>query len=238
MANNLATVGGQSDSDIEGDFSSTDSDNDGSDSADGADSSKSSDLASTGSSNASQSSDADAAAGDTFDEFGTLGALVSADSELFHVNRDHIQKRGGGRRRGSVSAESTKDMMAAQQAVRCASAKKSPEQVARIERAISGNLLFANLDSVMKSTVIDSMFEQTFGPGKSAVIVQQGDTAADFFYIIDTGCCEVLVNDNLVATLKNGDSFGELALMYFAPRAATVRSNSLHVHFSAATDEG
>lgn len=54
----------------------------------------------------------------------------------------------------------------------------------------------------------------------------------DFFYIIDTGQFEVYQSDSktgkesLVFTYDNQGSFGEVALMYGAPRGATVRATS------------
>lgn len=66
-------------------------------------------------------------------------------------------------------------------------------------------------------------------------VITQGDQG-DFFYVVERGSFDVYVNsagslqpgpDGLgskVATIKSGGSFGELALMYNAPRAATVIS--------------
>ena len=46
----------------------------------------------------------------------------------------------------------------------------------------------------------------------------------DYFYIIEVGTFNVIVNGQVVAILEEGRSFGELALLYNCPRAATVRA--------------
>jgi len=68
------------------------------------------------------------------------------------------------------------------------------------------------------------------------VVIQQGDVG-DFFYIVETGNYDIYISPNpaskrnsgygkRVASIGPGGSFGELALMYNAPRAATVVSSS------------
>lgn len=66
-------------------------------------------------------------------------------------------------------------------------------------------------------------------------IISQGD-AGDYFYVVEKGTFDVYVNptgtvqpgpDGMgekVGTIESGGSFGELALMYNAPRAATIVS--------------
>ena len=49
-------------------------------------------------------------------------------------------------------------------------------------------------------------------------------SCADFPTLATAGECEVSVDGAVVGTLEDGQSFGELALMYCTPRAATVRA--------------
>jgi cAMP-dependent protein kinase regulator len=57
-------------------------------------------------------------------------------------------------------------------------------------------------------------------------IIVEGDIG-DIFYLLEEGGVDVYVKkvpDTVVHSYKPGDSFGELAIMYNAPRAATCRS--------------
>ena len=83
-------------------------------------------------------------------------------------------------------------------------------------------MLFEHLDKVQLKTVQDAMF-----PVKKEdtdIIIKQGDDG-DNFYVIESGCIDVYIaskeGPKLVNSYTNGDSFGELAIMYNAPRAAT-----------------
>ena len=55
--------------------------------------------------------------------------------------------------------------------------------------------------------------------------MKQGDEG-DNFYVIDSGDVDIYVNDTHVGSLKEGGSFGELALIYGTPRAATIKASS------------
>ena len=109
---------------------------------------------------------------------------------------------------------------------------KTPEQRRRLADAVRDILLFRSLDSDVMSDVIDAMFERRAAPGE--YVIRQGDDG-DNFYVIDSG-----VYDVIITTRRTGDgvdvvetssrvlqfdgrgSFGELALMYNQPRAASV----------------
>lgn len=54
-------------------------------------------------------------------------------------------------------------------------------------------------------------------------IFKQGDDASSFF-IIEKGAVDVIINNKNVKTMKSRDSFGELALLYNAPRSATIKA--------------
>ncbi|KDO16671.1 hypothetical protein SPRG_00979 [Saprolegnia parasitica CBS 223.65] len=97
---------------------------------------------------------------------------------------------------------------------------KSEEERKRISDILVDNILFKSLDEKQSKILLDAMFPKEFAVGD--VIIKQGDDG-DNFYILDTGVCEVYKDDNLVLTCTEAMSFGELALMYNAPRAATVK---------------
>ena len=58
------------------------------------------------------------------------------------------------------------------------------------------------------------------------LIIQQGDPG-NKFYVLEEGGSEVLVDGKVVGNIQPGGAFGELALMYNCPRAATIRAKSM-----------
>lgn len=101
---------------------------------------------------------------------------------------------------------------------------KNQDQISRIRHAIASNFLFSSLTEDLLKPVIDAMFEVK--KHKGDVVMKQGDEG-DNFYILEDGECEFWINEKKVGkNVQAGGSFGELALMYNTPRAATVRVSS------------
>lgn len=78
--------------------------------------------------------------------------------------------------------------------------------------------LFDQLDASLKKTVVLALELKLFP--KNTEIIRQGDEG-DFFYIIVKGTVDFFVNGSKVNSSGEGSYFGELALMYNSPRAAT-----------------
>ncbi|WAQ95945.1 KAPR-like protein, partial [Mya arenaria] len=98
---------------------------------------------------------------------------------------------------------------------------KDYKTMAALSKAISKNVLFSHLDDTERSDIFDAMFPVHRHAGE--VIILQGDEG-DNFYVIDNGEVDVFVNNDHVTTIGEGGSFGELALIYGLPRAATVKA--------------
>jgi cAMP-dependent protein kinase regulator len=91
--------------------------------------------------------------------------------------------------------------------------------------------LFKNLDDEQTRDVLDSMTEKRI-PKEDVIVIQQGDVG-DFFYVVEEGGFDFYIKKpgtqglgDRVGGVGAGGSFGELALMYNAPRAASVVSTS------------
>lgn len=97
--------------------------------------------------------------------------------------------------------------------------------------------MFSNLPKQEKSIVIDAMEERSFEAGD--FVIKQGD-AGDVLFVVEDGlldCSKVFVSfsssddimllqptgeEKFLKTYQPSEAFGELALLYNAPRAATI----------------
>ncbi|XP_025902203.1 cAMP-dependent protein kinase type II-beta regulatory subunit [Nothoprocta perdicaria] len=104
---------------------------------------------------------------------------------------------------------------------------KTDDQRNRLQEACKDILLFKNLDPEQMSQVLDAMFEKQVEGGEH--VIDQGDDG-DNFYVIDRGTYDIYVKcdgvGRCIGTYDNRGSFGELALMYNTPRAATIIATS------------
>lgn len=95
--------------------------------------------------------------------------------------------------------------------------------------------MFQALDSKEKRIVVDAMLEVNFKPGES--VIKQGEDG-DVLYVVDSGkldCSRKFspeADETFLKTYVPGESFGELALLYNAPRAATIVCKEASVCFS------
>ncbi|KAI0024144.1 camp-dependent protein kinase regulatory subunit [Xylariomycetidae sp. FL0641] len=169
---------------------------------------------------------------------GPFGGDASLDGPPFPTrtppNPDSYPAEYNFGRRTSVSAESLKPTADGSDNWTPPSYPKTEDQLERLKKAIEGNFLFSHLDDEQNASILGALQEKPI-PAKDIKVIIQGD-AGDYFYIVEKGSFDVYVNDSgsvqpgpdgmgkKVGTIQAGGSFGELALMYNAPRAATVIS--------------
>uniref|UniRef100_A0A7S2P163 Uncharacterized protein n=1 Tax=Zooxanthella nutricula TaxID=1333877 RepID=A0A7S2P163_9DINO len=120
---------------------------------------------------------------------------------------------------------------------------KTAEDYDFIKKAIRSN---ANLTSIVKledgiiKALADEMWKESVPAGKE--IITEGDLEADYFYVVQEGQFTIFqseegednqgqdaVKSKPICTMGPGGSFGELALLYFVPRAATVKADTASV---------
>lgn len=100
---------------------------------------------------------------------------------------------------------------------------KSEASIQFINNSLKDNFIFASLSDSEKLNLIDAMVMETVPA--STIIIQQGEVG-DYFYVIEDGHVSYSVDGKYVGASSRGGSFGELALLYNCPRAATCIANS------------
>lgn len=146
------------------------------------------------------------------------GICADSDSEEPFVPPRPTKPRG---RRQAVAAESydpTKENN-----VEVVSYPKTEKQLLFLEQAVKDILLFKSVDSKQLKVVLSSFFHRDVK--EKELIIKQGDDG-DNFYVVETGNYDIFIElsneKKKVATIEGKGSFGELALMYNCPRAATI----------------
>lgn len=124
-------------------------------------------------------------------------------------------------RRGGVSAETYSEEDATNYVKKVV--PKDEKTMAALSKTVEKNVLFQHLDPQQRTDIFNAMFPVHHKAGE--YIMRQGDEG-DNFYIIGEGTIEVFVNDQSVTSISEGGSFGELALIYGTPRAATIQAKT------------
>jgi len=140
------------------------------------------------------------------------------------------QPASGKPRRVSVSAESMDPAKLKQQMSQVTCIEKSREVAEQLLAIVAKSPLLRTLDPEQKDMIVKAFTGPLIKqPGED--IITQGDIG-DIFYLIESGDVDVYVAKKgqeaiKVHRYKPGDAFGELAIMYNAPRAATCRAASV-----------
>ena len=148
------------------------------------------------------------------------------DSQLGDLSKQPVIKKKNILPRTGVSAEVYGEFNKKEDFV-ARNIPKTDEQIQRIKSSVIHSFLFSNLEPKDLEIVIGAMEEKRFKPGEN--VITQGDKG-DCLYFVESGNLECYKQFSkgeepvLVKKYEPGDSFGELALLYNAPRAATIRT--------------
>lgn len=120
---------------------------------------------------------------------------------------------------------------------------KTPQERGVIESALKNNenlQTMVTLDDQRVTAMVDVAWKEDVPKGKELIV--EGDLNADYFYVVQAGSFEISVaqgdaaentsaekkltkgESKVVSSVSAGGSFGELALLYLVPRAATVKA--------------
>jgi len=104
--------------------------------------------------------------------------------------------------------------------------EKTDSQCDAIKLRMKNNFMFSSLNPKDSKAILQAIVPVKKAAGET--IIMQGDDG-DNFYLVESGelTCSKMMNpddkqDTFLKTYVPGESFGELALLYNAPRAATI----------------
>lgn len=103
--------------------------------------------------------------------------------------------------------------------------EKSDEVKGKIKKRLEESFMFSALNEKDKNIVLDAMKEENFKKGDR--VIKEGDDG-DVLFVVESGlynCTKIFAGNTEPTNLRKyepGEAFGELALLYNAPRAATI----------------
>lgn len=111
---------------------------------------------------------------------------------------------------------------------------KSPEQKEQIKAKLEESFMFNSLEPKELNIILDAIKVVEFKAGET--VIEQGDDG-DVLYLIGNGTLDCFRKESdgeakKIKTYEAGELFGELALLYNAPRAATIKSKENSTLFS------
>jgi len=105
--------------------------------------------------------------------------------------------------------------------------EKTEEQMTRIRDILDKSFIFTCVDDKQQEVLLKAMNKVTLKPEDK--VITEGD-AGDFLFVVDEGkliCYKESIGEGTVLkTCVGGDIFGELALLYNCPRAASVKAKA------------
>ncbi|KAK0151415.1 cGMP-dependent protein kinase 2 [Merluccius polli] len=102
--------------------------------------------------------------------------------------------------------------------------KKTSSETDLIVKAIQKNDFLSRLDDEQTAMMVDLLLAFDFSPGKE--VIKEG-SEGDTMYIVAAGDLVVTQAGRELRSLRCGDVFGELAILYNCKRTATVKAKSL-----------
>ena len=153
----------------------------------------------------------------------------SEDDEEDYLDDDVIEMKvknyNPGKKRGTISSESVKVDAGFVPPVY----PKTPEDATFLTVELKKLFFMSGLSRKEMSIMVSAFRKIEFKAGE--VIIQEGDKVGDMFYVLATGTCDItkVVDDKETKLMEIPNDqgrlyFGELAMLYDAPRKATVKA--------------
>eukprot|EP00929_Paragymnodinium_shiwhaense_P079787 TRINITY_DN41596_c0_g1_i1.p1 TRINITY_DN41596_c0_g1~~TRINITY_DN41596_c0_g1_i1.p1 ORF type:complete len:410 (+),score=126.45 TRINITY_DN41596_c0_g1_i1:200-1429(+) len=148
------------------------------------------------------------------------------DDELDEPPPGFLNQANSTKARASVSAEAYGEWNQ-KKAFEAPTYPKTPDQTSRLSATLQKSFMFNALEAKDLNTVLLAMKEVRLEAGQK--IIEEGEQG-DYLFIIESGhldCIKVVDGQpKVLKTCSPGDAFGELALLYNCPRAATVQAQT------------
>jgi CRP-like cAMP-binding protein len=159
---------------------------------------------------------------------GGLSSPQGGEAGLGGMNNNNNQLQqgvgGGGAQQKRAAVYDNLDMNKLSQEIKIHPKTEKIQKL--LKSVVQQNILFRNFQSEEHNKIVDAFEFMAVKAGE--IVIKQGDSG-EYFYIVESGLLDVFMEScglriKVGRTLCEGDYFGELALMYNTPRAATVIS--------------